>query len=658
MTIYRITFEPSHRSVEIPSGSLLHEAAEYAGVEINMPCGGQGRCGRCAVIVTAGNVRRRSTLRLAQADIERGYALACQTIVEGDVTVSVPAQEKIERRLTTDRTAVEVTVPPMYDPLTEQPVRAVYLEIDPPSLDDQTDDWSRLQRALRTQYALDLARVNLPTARRLSQTLRQANWQVTAILDSDDLDQVEGPYRLVDLLDGKRADRLFGAAVDIGTTSNVVYLVDLTNGKVVAQAADYNGQISRGEDVISRIVYAGKNDGLNVLQRLVLETLNKLLARVARKARIETSEIYRVTVAGNTAMMHLFLGMPPESIRQMPFITTMNQPPRVLAAELGLNANPEATVDCLPGIASYVGADITAGVISSAMSKTDKLTLFMDIGTNGEIVLGMQDWMISCACSAGPAFEGAGVKHGIRATEGAIEEVWINHQTQEPTYRVIGGKAPKGICGSGLISLLAELFITGIMDKAGNLRQELSTPRIRVGRHRAEYVVAWAEETGTDEDIVLTEVDIENLLRAKAAIYAGYTVLCDSVGIEPSAVEQVIIAGAFGQYVNIEKAIQIGLLPDMPWGEFNFIGNASVRGAYLALISTAARRQIHEVAHKLTYLELSADNSFYNRFMSALFLPHTDITLFPSVRTLLNNHVKSEDDGEPDYAPQPLGKPA
>jgi uncharacterized 2Fe-2S/4Fe-4S cluster protein (DUF4445 family) len=297
--------------------------------------------------------------------------------------------------------------------------------------------------------------------------------------------------------------------------------------------------------------------------------------------------------------------------------------------------NPAGLVDPLPGVASYVGADITAGVLSSELRSSDKLTLFIDVGTNGEIVLGSSEWLVSCACSAGPAFEGAGVVHGMRADTGAIEEVWIDGRTYEPSCRVIGNVAPRGICGSGLISLVAELFLTGLFDKGGHINQSLDTPRVRQGPHGAEYVVAWAAESEGEEDIVLTQVDIENLKRAKAAIYAGFDVLADSVGVSLDTVEQVLIGGSFGKYINVEKAIDIGLLPDMPWERFHFLGNTSVKGAYLSLIDSAARDEIAEIASAMTYIELSADNSFYEAFTSALFLPHTDLSRFPSVEAAM-----------------------
>jgi uncharacterized 2Fe-2S/4Fe-4S cluster protein (DUF4445 family) len=326
--------------------------------------------------------------------------------------------------------------------------------------------------------------------------------------------------------------------------------------------------------------------------------------------------------------------VPPASIRLAPYIPAVNQPGPFLAAELGLSLHPLAGVDCLPGVASYVGADITAGVLATGLAETEALTLFIDVGTNGEIVLGNQDWLIACACSAGPAFEGAGVLCGMRATRGAIEEVWVNQATLEPTYRVIGGGAPRGLCGSGLIALLAELFVTGVVDKGGRLKRDLVTPRIRAGEHGAEYVVAWAAETANGRDIVLTAVDIDNLIRAKGAIYAGFAVLAQSVGLGLDSVERLLVGGSFGKYINVEKAVHIGLLPDLPWDRISFLGNTAVMGAYLALVSRSARARLQAIAARMTYLELSADNTFYDAFTSALFLPHTDLSQFPSVARL------------------------
>ena len=626
MSDHTVTFGST--SVQVPTGTLLTEAARWAGIELNQPCGGQGRCGRCAVITENGSVRRRSTLRLTDEDVKRGYALACQAVVEGDVGVIIPPQQNVERRLTTDRTVTEITVPAGYNSRSDQTVQRVRLALSPPSMDDQTDDWNRLQTALRQEAGIEAATISLCLLRRIGPVLREADWAVTAIVDTS-----PPQPRLIDLRPSNVQPEtpLWGAAVDIGTTTVTVWVVDLSNGEVRAQVAEYNGQIARGEDVISRIIYASKNDGGAEMRALVLDTINDLLRRACNRARARPEEIVKMAVSGNSTMMHLFLGLPADSIRLSPIVTGANQIPLLRAADVGLKIHPEATVDPLPGVASYVGADITAGVLSSGMDDSGTVSLFIDVGTNGETVLGSNEWLVTCACSAGPAFEGAGVRDGMRATKGAIEEVWIHSETHEPTFRVIGEAAPRGLCGSGLISLLAELFLTGALDKGGHFNLSLTTPRLRKGEHGPEYVVAWAEESAHGRDIALTHVDVDNLLRAKAAIYAGFTVLAESVGVPLETVERVLIGGAFGKYINVEKAVEIGLLPDMAWEQVRFLGNTSVKGAYLALLDRAARARISDIAARMTYIELSADNTFYEAFTSALFLPHTDLTRFPSV---------------------------
>jgi uncharacterized 2Fe-2S/4Fe-4S cluster protein (DUF4445 family) len=503
-------------------------------------------------------------------------------------------------------------------------------------LDDQTTDWDRLLRELSRKHQIRDVTADLSEMRTMARDLRDAEWNVTTVLDMGDpeINDCAQP-RLIDLLPGDQTDRCFGVAIDIGTTTNVIYLVDLLTGRVVDHASAYNGQIQAGEDVISRIVFSQKSGGLSRLQKLVLKTLNGLLEELTSRNQIPPRQISKAVVSGNTTMIQLFLALDPKHIREMPFIPTISQPLPVTAEEIGLNINREATVDCLPVVGAYVGADITAGILASGMYDTDKLTLFIDVGTNGEIVLGNRDWLITCACSAGPAFEGSGVRHGMRATAGAIEEIWIDPRTYEPTVQTIGGMPARGICGSGMIGLLAEMFVTGIVDKGGKIQRDLDTPRVRVGDHGGEYVVVWASQAGIGTDIVINEVDIENLLRTKGAIYAGFSVLVQSVGVQLADVEQVFIAGAFGQYINVEKAIQIGLLPDMPWNRFQYLGNTSVLGAFYSLVSRPMRREVIEIAKKMTYLELSADNTFYDQFMSALFLPHTDITSFPSVMRVL-----------------------
>jgi uncharacterized 2Fe-2S/4Fe-4S cluster protein (DUF4445 family) len=645
MAEHTIRIDATKDKVQVKTGTLLSEAVLSAGIDLNQPCGGQGRCGRCALQITKGDVRRRSTIRLSQEDLDRGFALACQSVVEGDISVTVPPQEKIERLLTSDRTAAEVTVPGGYNFPQDQVIQAIPLTLTPPDLSDQTDDWARLTTGLRQQAGIDQVQTTLGLLQRIGGVLRAGNWEVTAILDMHSWDSPQEPPRLLELLPGKELipPPLWGAAIDVGTTTVTVWLVDLITGKVQAQTAQYNQQITRGEDVVSRIIYAGKDGGGENLRQLVLTTINELLETACKRVRsdppLEPNGILKATVVGNSTMMHLLLGIPPENIRMMPFTTTINQVPTLTARDIGIGIHPDGTIDCLPGVASYVGADITAGVLSSGVDNTERVTLFMDVGTNGEIVLGSREWLVTCACSAGPAFEGAGVGDGMRATKGAIEDIWINHANLEPTFRVIGGVKPRGLCGSGLIALLGEMFLTGVIDKAGNFNTNQKTTRIRQGQHDWEYVICFGSDTGHGKDIVITHVDVDNLLRAKAAIYAGFTVLAESVGIPLDWVEQVLIGGSFGKYINVEKAIEIGLLPDLPWDKFQFLGNTAVRGAYLALLNSQARNQVKEIASRMTYIELSADNKFYDAFMSAMFLPHTDLSRFPSVEAAITHEV-------------------
>jgi uncharacterized 2Fe-2S/4Fe-4S cluster protein (DUF4445 family) len=640
LTSYSVSFllgdSQDPLTVQVPAGTLLDEAARLAGISVFEPCGGQGRCGRCAVQVLSGSVHRRSVLRLSPEDVTQGYALSCQSGVESDLKVLVPPQEKIQRRLTSDRVAVDVLPPPGFTPS----LKRLQLNLQPPSLENQVDDWSRLKTAFKQQTGREL-QASLALLTQLGPTLREGNWSVTVLFDIGFSNPGEGPAQLVALLPGfgSSGQPLWGAAIDIGTTTVTVWLVNLINGAVQTSVAEYNGQIARGEDVISRIIYASRDAACQAeMQTLVLKTINSLLIQVCDQAEINPKDIYKAAVAGNSTMLHLFTGIPAASIRLSPFITAINHFPRFSARETGLAIHPEAVVDCLPGVASYVGSDISAGVLACELDQAENPSLFIDIGTNGETVLGCRDWLVTCACSAGPAFEGAGVEHGMRAAEGAIEEIWINAATYEAAYRTIGGLPARGLCGSGLIALLGELFLTGVIDKAGRFNTSLGTPRLRTGEHGPEYVVAWGDATAHGRDIVFSNVDIDNLLRTKAAIYAGFDVLAAQVGFSLDRVDQVLIGGSFGRYINIEKAIQIGLLPDMPWDHFQFLGNTAVRGAYLALVDQPSRFRLDEIAAKMTYIELSADNSFYNAFMSAMFLPHTDLQRFPSVADQLEKN--------------------
>lgn len=631
---FKVEFLPSRKSATVRQGTLLVDAAAKAGLLIDTPCGGQGRCGRCLVKIENGQVSDYESPYLTVKQRQEGWVLSCVARVAGDLVISIPGkleQISLASEIATTRKAVATRLNWPLSP----PVRQFSIDLPPPSLTDNASDFERLKTAVSAQHKIQNLTMDLCLMQELSHSLRKANWQPTLAIDTRNRN---GEARLVSIYPGHKKQPPLGIALDIGTTNVVADLVALNSGQSLNRISKMNKQIACGEDVISRIIYSEHKGRLKQLQQLVIQTINELLEELARKNNLKSTDIDAIVAAGNTVMTHLFLALPPTYIRQEPYVPVTVQFPVATASELGLKINPHALVYCIPAIAAYVGGDVTAGVLSSGLFKSGKLSLFLDIGTNGEIVLGNSDWMTACACSAGPAFEGAGVSCGMPAGTGAIEDVTINSNTLEPTIKVIGDTAPLGICGSGMISALAEMLTTGIVDKAGHIllkpdSPKLSatgSPRLRLGEHGPEYVLCRASDSGTGRDIVLTEVDINNLIRTKAAIYAGIMVMLKKVGIRLSDIDQVLIGGAFGQHINVERALQIGLLPDLPWDKFQFLGNTSISGAYNVLLSAEAQQQVESIARRVTYLELITDNDFMNELTAASFLPHTDSSSFPS----------------------------
>jgi Uncharacterized metal-binding protein len=622
---FKVEFLPSKKSAVVPRGTVVIDAAAKAGLTIDAPCGRQGRCGRCLVKVEKGQVSDYESPYLTTTQLQQGWILSCIAKVASNLVISLPTKKeqiKLASRIATARKAAATR---LHWPLAPA-VHQFFIELPSPSLTDNATDFDRLKSAIAAKYGIKNLTTSLSLMQKLSQSLRKANWQVTVVIDTQNHDEYA---RLINIYPGHRKQSPLGVAIDIGTTNVVADLVDLNSGKSLNRISTLNKQTSCGEDVISRIIYSERKGGIKQLNRLIVQTVNELLIELALKQGIKTTDMHQMVVAGNTAMIHLFLGLPPTYIRQEPYVSTTTEFPLVTAGELGVKINPHALVYCIPAVAAYIGGDITAGVLTSRLFQSNKLNLFLDIGTNGEIVLGNSDWMTACACSAGPAFEGAGVSCGMPAITGAIEDVTINSNALEPTIRVIDNTLPLGICGSGMISTLAEMLNTGIVDKAGHISREAGhTPRIRLGNHGVEYILCWAADSGNGKDIVLTEVDINNLIRTKAAIYAGIMVMLKHLGVPLSDIEQVLIGGAFGQHINIERAIQIGLIPNLPWEKFQFLGNTSISGAYNVLLSKQAQQQAENITHKVTYLELIADNTFMNELTAASFLPHTNSDSF------------------------------
>jgi uncharacterized 2Fe-2S/4Fe-4S cluster protein (DUF4445 family) len=509
-------------------------------------------------------------------------------------------------------------------------VRKYVINLPQPSLQDSASDLDRLRReVIQGRLQAISLEVDNQVLFNLPESIRNRDWRVTVSLMEGTKKDVR---RLIRVEPGDTTGRHLAVAVDIGTTTVSAQLVDLGNGEVLGEASNYNPQISYGEDVISRMEFARRKEGLKTLQEKIIECLNGLIEELFSDTDREKTALSLITIAANTVMIHLLLGLDTRFLRTQPYIPVATQFPPVRAIESGINVPEHVRMFLGPCVASYVGADIVAGVVGVGLNHRPELTLFIDIGTNGEIVLGNQDWMACAACSAGPAFEGGGIKHGMRATTGAVEVVHIHPGTFEPMVLTIGGRKAKGICGSGIISLLAGLFMAGVLDQQGKFHTGLVTERVRFGRDGWEYVVIEAESTSIGQNIVFTEADIENLIRAKGAMFAGYFTLLESVGMGFEDLERVILAGNFGSYLDINQAITIGLLPDIPRDRFFFAGNSSLLGAKASAVSWPVTEELYEVAQMMTHFDLSDNPRFMEHYVSCLFLPHTDQKLFPSVR--------------------------
>lgn len=622
----KVTFQPSGNTVDVPVGMSLLDAATKAGVELTAPCGGTGSCGHCRVRVVSGEVRSMKRSGLSPEEAAQGWVLACATRVSGDVIIEGGWKPEEGARIVVADGPAYGTHGRAAEPIVVKRL----LEVEPPSLDNSFDDLTRVEQALWSDGRRPRLTASLDTLRALAATLRADNHRVTATLLETD-----GGYELLRIEPGDTTGRTYGLAIDVGTTTCAIHLIDLAHNEILATGSDYNGQIPRGLDIISRINYARTPERIEELRGLVIETLNGVIGGLCGQQNISIDDLDSAAVAGNTTMIHLLLGLNPEYIRLDPYTPTVNRPPVVRAEELGLWMSPAGRVMFAPGVGSYVGGDITSGLLISALATDDQaVRLFLDIGTNGEVVIGNNEWLMACAASAGPAFEGSGVRCGMRAARGAIERVQINDNGQA-RIATVGDAPPRGICGSGMIDLLSELWRAGLLDPSGKLVPSRS-PFVREcpdSTRCLEYVVAPADDSDVGKDIVLDERDIMNLLRTKAAVYSACAVMLRQVGLDFDAVEQVYVAGGFGRFLDIEKSIRIGLLPDLPLDRYTYLGNSSLAGARALLTSADARRKVVELADRITYLELNVDPTYMDEYTAALFLPHTDMKRFPSVRT-------------------------
>ena len=640
---YTVTFLPANKSIKVKNKTSLIKAAQKAGLHINASCGGAGVCGKCRVLLEQGVLEGGNSEKLSAEEYNRGYRQACIAEVIEDITVRIPEESGRQKG------GLGTEIPPRHHArmhvfeindlkkagIFYPPVEKLCLELPRPDTHDNRADLGRLIQGLADQRNKHRIITGLPVMKKIRRTLREKDFLVTVTLENPVNDKSK--THLLNIQPGKWDQRNFGIAVDIGTTTIYSVLIDLNSGKVLAKDSCYNPQMSYGEDVIARIIYAEKPKGLAMMQELVVDAINKVIANILENSTptnddehgaIKRDEINSITIAGNTTMTHLLLELEPDNIRRSPYVPVSTFFPPLCAADLKLELPSHCVVLLFPAISSYVGGDIVAGVMGSGMYRTELLTLFIDVGTNAEIVIGNKEWLACAACSAGPAFEGGGITHGMRAVEGAISDFSLNPATLEPMNVTEGNKAPLGICGSGLLIIVATLFEHGVLNQSGKFN-DIDSPRIREGRSGKEYVLAWQDECAADHDIVLNEVDIDNFIRAKAAIFAGISTLLAQVGLEISDLEQIILAGGFGSYIDLDSAMTVGLLPEVDPEKIVYVGNGSLMGAWMSELSNHIRQDVVKVVRKMTSFELSEIADFKDHYVASIFLPHTDLSLFP-----------------------------
>jgi len=651
MEEFKITFLPENKSVSIDRGTDLLTAALKTGIHIYNSCGGEGVCGRCKVIVKKGDYAAEDSGRITDLEREKGCVLACRTTPKSDMEVFVPEESRLgDLEILTEEVKAK-RLAGLYTPVEEieEEQRSViskvfkhgplstklFLKLPKPTIDDNCGDSDRLLREIRKRHKeITIMQMGLSNIKRLPQLLRDSNWEVTVTLGNRNR-----TTEVVLIEPGDKSNRNFGVAVDIGTTTIVACLVDLNSQKVLGSKATYNPQVDFGEDVISRIIFAQHEKGLEKLHHAVIDTVNTLIGSLIKDVKLTLDDVTSVILAGNTTMTHLVLKIDPTQIRKDPYIPAVNFMPVIRASEVGIKINPRGLLACLPSIGSYVGGDIVAGVLAAGMDKAKNLSLFIDLGTNGEVVLGNKEWLMACSTSAGPCFEGGGLKCGIRAMKGAIQNISIKNGYLE--IGTIGNLPPKGICGSGIVDIVSELLKNKVIDRSGKFvgggrdRPLQKAWEIRDCDGIKELVLVEAKDSSTGKDITMDENDIKNLIHSKGAIYTGIEVLLKETDFKKSDIKHVFIAGGLGTALNIRSAINIGLLPDLAEKNFVFLGNTSVSGAKMCLLSSEAMDKAESIANKITYLDLSTSVAFMNNYSAALFLPHTDIELFPSVKKLL-----------------------
>lgn len=618
-------------------GDNLLEVARNGNVVIDAPCSGNASCGKCKVRLVDGMLESQQTRHISDEEYAQGWRLSCCSKIAGDVTVLVPdiasaykARMKVADLSSPEELAIFEQAKKDVESAgirLKNSLELLDISVKEPTLDDTMPDNERLERAVQAATGLERIRIPYWVVRRTPDVFRENGFKVKVLIQ-----RTAKSAFIYDIFPRTSDIVVGGLVVDIGTTTVSALLINMSTGEVLAKASAGNGQIRYGADVINRIIESTKPGGKDRLQDAIIdETLNPMITQMCKAANFKSKWIYRVCIAGNTTMNHLLLGINADPVRMEPYIPAFFKTNSVFSSDIGLNTNPDAHVIIAPNIGSYVGGDITAGTLVSMIWNRPEFSLFIDLGTNGELVFGNSDFLMSCACSAGPAFEGGDISCGMRATDGAIEACTIDKESMEPSYKVVGepGTKPIGLCGSGIIDVISELFTTGIINPKGKFVRDGKRIR-RDETGCGSYVLAFSEEADSVKDVEINETDIDNFIRAKGAIFSAIRTMLSSLDFDISMIEDVYVAGGIGSGINMKNAVRIGMFPDIPLERFHYIGNSSLCGAYAMLLSTEAERKTYEIARNMTYLELSAIPTYMDEFVACCFIPHTDTTLFPS----------------------------
>jgi len=618
--LVQLEVEPYGTKFNVKRGTRLLNALNTAGMTVRSECGGKGICGKCKVIIKDLSSFIEITDwkgELSNPELRASYRLACGCAIMSDAAVYVPEESRLmTRKFLIEGTERSVTVEPA--------VRKLFLRIPPPSLEDVRSDTRRVLDALKETYGINVSDIDYQLLKSMPRVLRDANWKVTAAIWDD--------REVFSLEKGDTSEEAYGIAVDIGTSKIIISLSNLVNGQIVTTESAENPQIKHGEDIISRISYALKSEAhLKEMQQAVTTCLNSMISKSCKKLGLNPKQIYELTVVGNTAMHHLFLGIQPKHLGLSPYVPAVSDPINEKARNLRIKVDPAANVHVFPVIAGFVGGDAVADIISTGIHATNELSLVLDVGTNTEVILGDKRELTACSCASGPAFEGAHIKFGMKAVSGAIEKLDIDPKQYSVSYQTIGSAKPFGLCGSAVIDAVASLLKCQLIDTAGKFTESIQSPRFAKMNGQKAFILVSKTE-GAARDVAITQKDIREIQLAKAAIYAGCSILMKKRCIKPRNIKKLYIAGAFGNYINLKNAEMIGLLPDILTQRVTLVGNAAGAGARMALISKKMRHFAVDVSRKVDYVELASEPDFQSEFTAAMFFPHRDLDRFPSFK--------------------------